>query len=128
MFRLPDLPTVGYATERDRAGTDQIMFFMRDIERDRLRLLTIVVEGREKWRRVARQVFGTALNITDDILDEIFWYFTLQCARPRTQWAMIKARKSPLVTKAIMRMIQPHIEREREALRAHLQRQARFGL
>ncbi len=114
--------------DREKRGSDQIMTFMRDIERDRLRLLTIVVEGREKWRTVARQVFGTKMAIDDDALDEMFWYFTLQCARPRTQWAMIKARKSPLVTKAIVRMLQPHIERERDALKAYLQRELRFGI
>jgi hypothetical protein len=128
MFHLPDIPNVGYATERQKTGTDQIMTFMRDIERDRLRLLTIVVEGRDKWRQVARQVFGHAMDITDDILDEMFWYFTLQCARPRAQWALIKARKNTLVTKAILRVVLPHIERERDALKAHMEREVRFGI
>ena len=117
MFRLPDIPIVGYATDRERQGTDAIMLFMREIERDRLRLLTIVCDGKEKWRRVARTVFGTALNIDDDILDEIFWYFTLQCARPRGQWYLMKARGNSLATRAIVRMLMPHIERERDQVR-----------
>ena len=57
MFHLPDLPNVGYATTREKTGSDMIMVFMREVERDRLRLLTIVVEGREKWRKVAAAVF-----------------------------------------------------------------------
>jgi hypothetical protein len=127
MFRLPDLPIVGYATDRERQGTDAIMLFMREVERDRLKLLTIVCDGKEKWRRGAGYVFGTALNIDDDILDEIFWYFTLQCARPRGQWYLMKARGNSLATRAIIRMIMPHIEREREAVLALKQREARFG-
>lgn len=128
MFHLPDIPIVGYSTSREREGTDQIMTFMRDIERDRLRLLTIVCDGREKWRKVARAVFGTTMNITDDILDEMFWYFTLQSARPAAQWCLMQARKNTLVTRAVLRVIMPHIEREREALRAHMGREARFGI
>lgn len=117
MFHLPDLPHVGYATERERIGTDQIMTFLRDIERDRLRLLTIVCDGRDKWRRVAREVFGTAMAIDDDALDEMFWYMQLLSARPRGQWALMKARGNALVTRAILRVITPHIEKEREQLR-----------
>jgi hypothetical protein len=117
ILRLPDLPNVGYATTRERTGSDQIMFFMREIERDRLRLLTIVCEGKEKWRRVARQVFGTQMAIDDDVLDEMFWYFTLQAVRPRAQWALLKARKNPLITRAILRVVMPWLEREREQVR-----------
>lgn len=117
MFHLPDLPTVGYATERERIGTDQIMTFLRDIERDRLRLLTIVCEGRDKWRRVAREVFGSSMAIDDAALDEMFWYMQLLSARPKGQWALMKARGNALVTKAILRVITPHIEKEREQLK-----------
>jgi hypothetical protein len=100
---------------------------VREIERDRLRLLTIVCDGKEKWRRVARSVFGTALNIDDDILDEIFWYFTLQCARPRGQWYLMKARGNALATRAVVFAIMPHIERERHELQRQMKLQARFG-
>lgn len=117
MFHLPDLPNVGYASEHEKAGSDQIMLFLREIERDRLRLLTIVCEGRDKWRKVARQVFGTTLAIDDDALDEMFWYMQLLSARPKAQWALLKARGNSLVTRAILRVITPYIERERESLR-----------
>lgn len=117
MFHLPDLPNVGYATRAERAGSDAIMTFMRDVERDRLRLVSIVCDGREKWRTVARDMFGHSVAITDDVLDEIFWYFTLQCAKPRGQIALLRARNNPDITRKIVAVILPHLERERERLR-----------
>lgn len=117
MFHLPDLPNVGYATQRDREGTDQMMTFMRDVERDRLRLLSIVVEGRDRWRTVARSVFGTTLNIDDDALDAMYDYFTLQACRPRTQWLLLKAQKNRLAWRALVRIVMRHLEKERETLR-----------
>lgn len=117
MFRLPDLPTVGYATRREREGTDAIMLFMRAIERDRLRLLSIVCEGRETWRKHAAAVFGTALNIDTEAVDAIYDYFTLQACRPRTQWLLLKARKNRLVWRTLVSYVMPHLERERENLR-----------
>ncbi len=117
MFHLPDLPTVGYATRREREGTDAIMLFMREIERDRLRLLSIVVEGRDQWRRIARQVFGTQLAIDDEALDAMYDYFTLQACRPKTQWFLLKAAKNRLVWRSLVAMVMPWLEREREKLR-----------
>lgn len=117
MFHLPDLPNVGYSTQRERAGSDQIMVFMREIERDRQRLLTIVIEGREKWRKVARAVFGATLNIDDDTLDAIYDYFTLQAARPAAQYELLQAQHNPAVWRDIVKRIMPDIEAQRETVR-----------
>jgi len=117
MFHLPDLPNVGYATERQKAGTDQIMIFMREIERDRFRLLTIVIEGKEKWRHVARAVFGTTLGIDDEALDAMYQYFTLQAARPRDQMELLAAQHNPAVWRDVVKRIMPDIEAQRETVR-----------
>jgi len=116
-FHLPDLPTVGYATTAERTGTDQIMLFMRGIERDRLRLLTIVVEGREKWRKVARTVFGRTMNIDDTALDAMYDYFTLQAARPVDQRELLDAQHNPAVWRDIVTRIMPGIEADREQVK-----------
>jgi hypothetical protein len=117
MFHLPDLPNVGYATTREKTGSDMIMVFMREVERDRLRLLTIVVEGREKWRKVAVSVFGQSVAIDTEAIDAIYDYFTLQSCRPRTQWLLLKAAKNRMVWRTLVAYVMPHLERERERLR-----------
>lgn len=117
MFHLPDLPNVGYATDREKRGTDQIMIFMRDVERDRLRLLTIVIEGRDQWRHKARVVFGYSLNIDDEALDAMFDYFTLQAARPADQRRLLDALHNTPRWREIVREILPDIEAQRETVR-----------
>jgi hypothetical protein len=74
---LPDLPDAGYSTYRERVTTDAIMFFMRGVERDRLLLLSIVIDGRERFRRVAGRAWR-GLLVNRDILDSIYSYFVLQ--------------------------------------------------
>lgn len=117
-FRLPDLPNVGYATMRERAGSDAIMMHMRKVERDRLLLLTIVTEGVKKWHANARSAFGNSLAITDDILNEMFWYFTLQAMQPRFQRALLDARGNTLKTRAIIKAAMPSIEAQLVAVKA----------
>lgn len=117
MFHLPDLPNVGYATARERTGSDQIMTFMRDVERDRFRLLTIVLDGREKWRKVAAAVFGTTMAIDTAALDEMFNYFTLQAARPADQRRLLDAMQNADLWRDIVREITPDIEMQREQVR-----------
>ena len=117
MFHLPDLPNVGYSTTREKTGSDQIMFFMREVERDRIRLLTIVIEGREKWRTVARAVFGTTMGIDDAALDAMYDYFTLQAARPQDQRELLDAQHNPAVWRDIVKRIMPDIEAQREMVR-----------
>jgi len=117
MFHLPDIPNVGYSTAREKAGSDMVMLFMREVERDRLRLLSIVCEGRETWRKNAASIFGRSVAIDTEALDGMYDYFTLQACRPRTQWLLLKARKNKLVWRTLVSYVMPHLERERERLR-----------
>lgn len=115
MFHLPDLPNAGYATQREKELTDAIMQFMRECERDRVRLLTIVLEGREKWRRVAQSIWrGLRIGEDPTLLDEIFCYFELQSVRPGVQRMLLESRQNPMKWKYIMKCAMPHLERERE--------------
>lgn len=118
LFHLPDLPNAGYSTQRERELTDAIMMFMREIERDRMRLLTIVLEGKAKWRKVAGSIWrGHRVGEDHALLDSIYDYFTLQACRPGTQRLLLKAAQNPAKWREIVRIVMPHIEREREALR-----------
>lgn len=119
-FRLPDLPNAGYATLREKQLTDAVMQFMREIERDRARLLTIVIEGKAKWRMCAVEVWG-ALRVDQDhqLLDSIYDYFTLQAARPGVQRMLLNARHNPPKWREIVTALIPHLEREREALKLY---------
>ncbi len=117
MFHLPDLPNVGYATTREKTGSDMIMVFMRAVDRDRMRLLSIVCEGRETWRKNAASVFGRSVSIDTEAIDAMYDYFTLQACRPRTQWLLLKAQKNRMAWRALVAMVMPHLERERERLR-----------
>ncbi len=118
MFHLPDLPNAGYATDREKRLSDAIMDFMRQVERDRERLLTIVLDGQTYWRRVAGDIWG-GFRIGEDhqLLDSIFHYFELQAVKPRTQALLLKHRQNPQKWQEIMRLVMPHLEREREAAR-----------
>ncbi len=75
--RLPDLPDAGYSTRRQRETSDAIMIFMRQVERERMLLLSIVVDGPEKWRKHAGTVWK-GLLIDSDILNSIYRYFEMQ--------------------------------------------------
>ena len=117
MFRLPDIPNVGYATMRERSGSDSIMFHMRAVERDRLLLLTIVTEGIAKWHAKARAAFGYSLAIPDDTLNEMYWYFTLLACPPVVQRELIEARGNTLRTREVLRDAMPGIEAQLEAVK-----------
>ncbi len=117
MFHLPDLPNVGYATEREKRGSDQIMTFMRDTERNRLLLLTIVLDGREKWRKLAAAVFAAGMNIPTDTLDAVYDYFTLQACPPHVQWELLQHAQNPQKWRELLKDATPQIEEQREGLR-----------
>lgn len=53
------------------------MHFMRNVERERALLLSIVVDGIDKWRRTAKKAWS-GLLIDRDLLDSIFSYFVAQ--------------------------------------------------
>lgn len=74
--RLPDLPDAGYSTRREKALSDEIMFFIRGAERDRLWLLSMVCDGKEKFRRIARKAWAH-LKVDTDLADAVFGYLVL---------------------------------------------------
>jgi hypothetical protein len=74
--RLPDLPTAGYATDREKHLTDEIMMFIRGAERNRIFLLTMVSEGREKFRKVTKKAWRH-LKVDDNLCDAVFGYLVL---------------------------------------------------
>jgi hypothetical protein len=119
LFHLPDLPNAGYATEREKTLSDAIMEFMRQTERNRVRLLTIVIDGKARWREVAQSVWG-GLRIGEDLdlLDSIYDYFVLQAAQayPLTQRALLDNLQNPSVRRDLLRELLPKLEVEREQL------------
>lgn len=92
--------------------------FMRECERDRFRLLTIVLGGLVKWRRVAQSLWrGHRIGEDHQLLDAMFHYFELQACRPVFQRRLLEAQQNPAVWKDIMREALPDIEAQREAVR-----------
>ena len=69
--RLPDLPNDGYATRREKALSDEVMFFIRGCERNRRLLLTIVENGKEKFRKIAR-VAWSHLRVDTSLCDAVY--------------------------------------------------------
>jgi hypothetical protein len=74
--RLPDLPNDGYSTRREKALSDEVMFYLRDTERDRLQLVSTVCGGREKFRRVVKKAWRH-LKCDDEMADAVFGYLVL---------------------------------------------------
>lgn len=113
-FSLPNLPISDHpATYRERALHDAATTFMREIERSRPRLLAIVIEGRETWRRRARSVWR-ALRVEDSLLDDLFDYLSLQALPPKAQRAWLD---QPGKRADIVRAFIPKLEREQEHLK-----------
>ena len=118
LFHLPDLPVAGYATLREKQLTDAVQEFMRQTERNRVLLLTIVIEGKQKWRKMAGSIWrGMRIGEDHQLLDSIYDYFTLQCCRPRTQRLLLNAAQNPPKWREIVKIVMPHLEKEREALK-----------
>lgn len=116
MFRLPDLPTVGYSTRRDREGSDAIMDFVRKTERNRVLLLQIVVDGPAKWRKMAGDIWrGSAINL--EAVDEIYRYLTLMAAKPLDQRALLDSMKNAARYKAAVAAAMPDIEAQLEQVK-----------
>ncbi len=115
MLHLPNLPNAGYATDNQKFVSDAIQEFMRGVERDRLRLVTIVVEGLEKWRTVARSAFGS--KAPHDIIDTMYEYFRLQAA-DGTPWQaeLLRHRQNQAKTKEIVRAMWPHLLEQKDQL------------
>jgi len=86
--RLPDLPNAGFSTWKQKQTSDMIMFFMRGVERHRLLLLSIVIDGIDKWRKTAGKEWK-GLLIDREILDSIFRYFVMQAGPNPAQQLLI---------------------------------------
>lgn len=69
--RLPDIPNDGYATRREKALSDEVMFFIRGCERNRRLLLTIVSSGKEKFRVIGRKAWSH-LRVDTDLCDAVY--------------------------------------------------------
>jgi len=119
ILRLPNLPISDHpSTHREQALHDAVQEFMRECERDRFRLLTIVIQGREKWRKVAQSIWrGLRIGEDHQLLDAMFSYFELQACAPRFQRRLLDAQKNPQVWRDIMREAMPDIEAQREQVR-----------
>lgn len=74
--RLPDLPTAGYATAREKYLSDAMMMFIRGAERDRLWLLSMVLDGQDKFKAVMGRAWR-AWRVSDDEIEAVFAYLTL---------------------------------------------------
>jgi len=91
--RLGDLPDAGYASRRQKETSDAIMHFMRKVERERMLLLGIVLDGPVKWRKVAARVWR-GLLISPEILESIFRYFTAQAGpNPAAQYLILAGQQ-----------------------------------
>lgn len=80
--RLPDLPNAGYSSPKQKATSDLVMFWLRGIERDRVLLLQIVIDGPHWWRKIAGQAWGLNTGgrvsaLSTDLLDRVFEYMCL---------------------------------------------------
>jgi hypothetical protein len=92
-----------------------MMQAIRDLERQRGTLLTVVVEGRERWRKVAASAFG--LQVETDALDAVYDYLTLLAVKPATARRLLDAQKSPDVWRLIVAEAMPDIEAQLEGLK-----------
>lgn len=91
-YRLPDIPDAGYETRRARETTDAIMIFLRAVERDRVLLLSIVIDGKDKFRHHALKQWR-GLLVNDDIANSMW------------EWLALNAGANPVAQRdAILRM------------------------
>lgn len=96
--RLPDLPNAGYSTPREKQLSDEVMFFVRGTERNRVLLLTIVTERRDKFRKTTMKAWKH-LKADEALVDAVFGYLVLLAGeRPEEQLAQLltmeKARQA----------------------------------
>jgi len=88
--RLPDLPDAGYSTGLQRELSDAIMFLIRGIERDRLLLLQVVIEGQKTWRKRFLQAYRV-IKADEEFADAVFRYLVLLAGpNPDAQKAILE--------------------------------------
>ena len=113
---LPDLPNVGYSSPRAKLLSDQIMTTMRQVERNRLQLVTIVLGGLEKWRKSGKDAFGSWMPT--EMLDQMYEYFRLQAADGTPfQAELLGALQNDVKTREIVRRFWPYLEQQYETLK-----------
>lgn len=71
--RLPDLPNAGYASNRAKETSDALMIFLRMVERNRMLLLRLVIDGPDKFVKIGRQVWRGLLIDRDLLLATYHW-------------------------------------------------------
>lgn len=118
-FSLPNLPIDDHpSTYREKVLHDEVVEFMRDVERHRPRLLAIVLGGKTLWRTRAQAVFrGLRIGEDHQLLDAIFSYFELQSVPPAVQRQLLDAQQNPQRWRDIMTAAMPDIEIEAERLK-----------
>lgn len=118
MFHLPNLPIVGYSTRREKELTDNIQEFIRQIERDRVRLLTIVCGGLGQWKKIAGDIWrGYRIGEDDGALTAIYRYLELLACPAPVQAQLLRYPKNVLKWNELVKRAMPDIEAEREALK-----------
>lgn len=69
--RLPDLPNDGYSTRREKALSDEVMYFIRGCERNRRLLLKIIAGGKDRFRKIARKAWSH-LRVDTELCDAVY--------------------------------------------------------
>ena len=83
--RMPDMPNAGYQTTRERTLSDEIMMFLRDAERDRLYLVSMVCDGYDKFAKIAKGAWRH-LKVDDTLIKAVWGYLVLLAGpEPDTQ-------------------------------------------
>lgn len=95
--RLPDLPTAGYATKREKQLTDAIMFFIRDAERDRLYLLSMVCDGVEKFVGTFTKAYRY-LRADKELAEAVFGYLVLLAGNDPSGQRDALLKMNPILT------------------------------
>jgi hypothetical protein len=101
--RLPDLPNAGYSSPKQKATSDLVMFWLRNIERDRVLLLRIVVDGPHWWRKIAGDAWGLNRGgrvsaMSTDLLDRVFQYMELLAGPNPAQQLLILLHQQQVTT------------------------------
>ena len=103
--RLGDLPDAGYSTYRQRQTSDLVMFWLREVERDRFLLLSIVCGGWDKWRKIAGKAWdinraGRSTAMGTELLKLVWEYMgKLAGSNPQMQLEILKDMKRSEVLK-----------------------------
>lgn len=111
-LQLGDIPNAGYSTDLQKQTTDTIMFYMRGVERDRVQLLAIVMDGIEKFRKLTLANWK-GLAIDRDIVDSVWRYFAMQAMPTRFQQRLLQ---EPKRFDKILKLAMPDIEAQAAAL------------